>query len=435
MKKVIAPDIFDNLDQKQKNIFHRIRQERLFQSDIVTYSRWDKLMIEGYWRELLEIFQELKYIIQHTKKWSLLQSNKRRRFVIHHTAIVNYYALLCDIQEIFWSHEEFIRQYLDEHFHENYSTLARYIYRSHFLVVLNCPREFLELIVPVDDLKIHALLWYQKKYTRTLKRTFSFDQQNFWYYLLYRIRLAATWISRTFGNILSRIRFTSRQWGLITSNICQQLTKQLKPGDILLTRGNWNATNLSIPGFWKHMAMYIGTGEYVLDHYSQYLVWQDIIRDEHYIVEAVGTGIHITTLAALALHNDYIAAVRPIFDASKIFQAIETTLSLLGREYDFGLNYYSDVSYVCSALITKAYLPNETWSSWLHIELERIATGIIYPPNSLVRKMVYDQLSQRSELWFIAFVDAREKDQRSFFSSEQQFLLSWKRSKLSFFLD
>lgn len=39
MKKVIAPDIFDNLDQKQKNIFHRIRQERLFQSDIVTYSR------------------------------------------------------------------------------------------------------------------------------------------------------------------------------------------------------------------------------------------------------------------------------------------------------------------------------------------------------------------------------------------------------------
>ena len=56
------------------------------------------------------------------------------------------------------------------------------------------------------------------------------------------------------------------------SNICQQLTKQLKPGDILLTRGNWNATNLSIPGFWKHMAMYIGTGEYVLDHYSQYLV-------------------------------------------------------------------------------------------------------------------------------------------------------------------
>jgi uncharacterized protein YycO len=65
-------------------------------------------------------------------------------------------------------------------------------------------------------------------------------------------------------------------------------------------------------------------------------------------------------LAALALHNDYIAAVRPIFDASKISQAIEATLSLLGREYDFGLNYYSDVSYVCSALITKAYLPNET---------------------------------------------------------------------------
>jgi hypothetical protein len=93
------------------------------------------------------------------------------------------------------------------------------------------------------------------------------------------------------------------------------------------------------------------------------------------------------------------------------------------------------VSYVCSALITKAYLPNETWSVWLHIELERIATGIVYPPNSLVRKMTYDQISQRSELWFVAFVDAREKDQRSFFSSEQQFLLSWKRSRLSFFLD
>jgi hypothetical protein len=39
MKKVVSPDIFDILDQKQKDIFHRIRQENLFQSDISTYSR------------------------------------------------------------------------------------------------------------------------------------------------------------------------------------------------------------------------------------------------------------------------------------------------------------------------------------------------------------------------------------------------------------
>ena len=50
--------------------------------------------------------------------------------------------MVYELRECFGKHEEFLRQYLDDTFVENYSTLARYMYHVRFYSVLIYPREF-----------------------------------------------------------------------------------------------------------------------------------------------------------------------------------------------------------------------------------------------------------------------------------------------------
>jgi uncharacterized protein YycO len=51
--------------------------------------------------------------------------------------------------------------------------------------------------------------------------------------------------------------------------------------------------------------------------------------------------------------------LRTNFSCEKIKKAIKQTLSLMKSDYDYSFNYYSDKSFVCSELITKAYLKDD----------------------------------------------------------------------------
>ena len=104
------------------------------------------------------------------------------------------------------------------------------------------------------------------------------------------------------------------------------------------------------------MSMYIGTGEYLKKEYKEN-VSKNLVNNSHYIIEAVGTGVHITPIQELAFHNDYLGVMRTRFSSSRIQRAIQKTLTQVNVPYDFSFNYYSDANHVCSALITKAYLP------------------------------------------------------------------------------
>jgi uncharacterized protein YycO len=428
------PKLFSEIDTQFSLALKHLQSDQLFSSDQTFYTDDDKKRIANIWKELLLPFQSLQKIIRSLMWRSFFSFWSKNSFVVKYAAIVTYYNMIYELQQTFGPHEEFLRQYLDDTFSENYSTLARFMYHIRFYSVLSYPREyFLSLKDEVDPL-LAPLFDRSEKSAWDVEKRWKHDIINIWYHIRYRISLLLTWVSKHGGRLMMHIRFNNRDHGLISDESMAHIIPLLAPGDILLTRGNWLATNINIPGFWKHMAMYIGTGRYLHDTYPELIQEIGLHDDTHYSIEAVWTWVQIVPITTLSAHNDYLWVLRPLFDTHKIKRAIEKTLVLHGRSYDYSFNYYSDVNYVCSTLVTKAYLPEHIDDEWIHITLTRIATGITYPPNDLVKKYAQEYGTPPAELEFVAFIDSREKTGENFIGTEESFRASGLRSKLTIFL-
>ncbi len=426
--------ILHKVDIDFQRALNQLKNDPLFSIETTLYTDNDKERIAHIWKDLVKPFLVVRWIIRSLYWRSFFGFGNKNSFVVKYASVITYYNMVYELRESFGYHEEFIRQYLDDTFPENYSTLARYMYHVRFYTILVYPREFFLTLRDEVHSSLQEIFDRPEKSAWMVEKRFIHDWINIWYYIRYRISLVISFISKRFGMFISHIYFTHRDTGRIESANIAKILNNISPGDILITRRNWAATNVSIPGFWKHMSMYIWTGEYIKQNYRESLSHIELNDNAHYIIEAVGTGVHIITLGELCLHNDYLGVMRTNFSQSKTQRAIAKTLTQINIPYDFTFNYYSDVNQVCSALITKAYLPEYAEDEGLHITLTRIATGITYPPHDILKKINAEYNTEKSELFFVGFIDSREKTGENFISTESEFLSTVHRSRLSFFL-
>ena len=121
----------------------------------------------------------------------------------------------------------------------------------------------------------------------------------------------------------------------VTGLHCQEALRILKPGDALHSRIEGELTNLFIPGFWSHGALYAGDGQ---------------------VVEAISQGVVRTDLVTWMTRKDYVRAMRPRFaDVSECQAAAGWALSRVGiTPYDFAFNPRNAALY-CFELIWAAY--------------------------------------------------------------------------------
>lgn len=239
---------------------------------------------------------------------------------------------------------------------------------------------------------------------------------------------------------MSYIR-TARRDYLITPTVLAEQLHRLEPGDILIQRRNWHMTNIGIPGFWPHTALYIGSpaeaeaffGELgfpvlqtVQSLYPEAFAAWNRSDEEGFlmrVIEAIRPGVVIQSLETSA-RCDYLAVLRPNRSHTEKFKALLAAFSHFGKPYDLNFDFTTDNELVCSELVYKAYRNAGT----LPLQPEVINGRRLLPPNRLAEQAVAE-MGEGKAFSFVLFLDALEKDKTVVERDEAAFRASWQRPK------
>lgn len=191
-----------------------------------------------------------------------------------------------------------------------------------------------------------------------------------------------------------------RKGGKITAEQIARLKSKLEPGDILLLRREWYISNIGLPGYWTHAAVYAGWGS---------LEGGDVI-------EAVSEGVIATTLEQAA-DADVLAVLRPRLEKARKEIAVKRAVSYLGRPYDYDFDFRTDAAVVDTELIHEAYEPE------LRLPLEELLGRPSVPPNLIARKFDFEHGTQEQQLELVAFLDGPAE------ASTADFRKTWLRPK------
>ncbi|MEP3889433.1 MAG: YiiX/YebB-like N1pC/P60 family cysteine hydrolase [Hellea sp.] len=142
----------------------------------------------------------------------------------------------------------------------------------------------------------------------------------------------------------------------VTPSVIAELKPKLDPGDVFITRHDDAMSNLFLPGFWPHGALYIGPAEtrakrgvmHVSDGYTQ------SGAPDINILEAKKDGVLLRPIEE-TLQVDAFVVLRPKLSEAQINDALSKGLSHAGKLYDFIFNFATSDRLVCTEVIYRAY--------------------------------------------------------------------------------
>ena len=233
----------------------------------------------------------------------------------------------------------------------------------------------------------------------------------------------------------------------------------LQPGDILIERRNWYLSNLGLPGFWPHAALYLGSAAemsatfdgdpgvierlakdgYTCGAYTNCLaqaypdVWAiyDGLDEEGHtnrVLEAVSEGVVFTSLEHSA-YCDYLGVMRPNLDPVDIAFAILHGFQYHGRPYDFEFDFASDATLVCSEVVYKAYDLTSTEGTGIQFELADVMGRYTLPPNDMVELFDGEYETDSPQMSFVAFLDGQTSQKSALWGTVESYRESWRRPK------
>lgn len=252
----------------------------------------------------------------------------------------------------------------------------------------------------------------------------------------------------------TKVYRTSRS--LVTQDQIHAMLSKLQPGDIILERREWYLSNIGLPGFWPHAALYVGTpderkiffddpkirewlqslGEsdgsfetYLKLRYADSYRASTALYMKHVprVLEAMSEGVTFTSLEHSA-EADSVAVLRPRLDKVEKANAIVRAFHYAGRPYDFNFDFQTDATLVCTELIYKAYEPAQGIHG-LKFPLVTILGRQATPANEMVRQFDEQFGSADQQTDFLLFLDGLEKQKRAVESTLSEFRQSWKRPK------
>lgn len=254
---------------------------------------------------------------------------------------------------------------------------------------------------------------------------------------------------------MGKVKFWRIGQTLITPEQALAFSQQLEPGDFYVTRKEWRMTNLGIPGYWTHSALYIGTVQERDDYFNtpevnQWVMEQGIetgrledlllatsveyqrqpIFDDNgeiRVVEALDAGVIFNSIET-SLDADGFAAFRPRLTTLEKAMAIHAAFQYTGQPYDFSFDFDTDDAMVCSELLYKAYQPSDQQQG-IAFPIERVAGRKMLTPNDIAIWFEETRNSPVQAIDLVLFVDSNEKARLAFEANEDDFLGSYQRPK------
>lgn len=228
-------------------------------------------------------------------------------------------------------------------------------------------------------------------------------------------------VQKGIAHWMGQVKLKVREKPLIAASQLRSLRRRLEPGDILIERRNWNLSNVGLPGFWPHAALYVGDAGQVAEHFDGLAArlkerhpaeWKRYL-DPHEdgrpvsVIEAMSPGVIFNSLEKSA-GADYVSVLRPGVPKAERATAVERAFGYLGRPYDFDFDFLTDAALVCSEVVYKCYQPGPGRRG-VPFELVPLAGRPVLPPNEMIAQ--FDRWTERREphAEFVAFLDGLEK--------------------------
>jgi phosphatidylglycerophosphate synthase len=242
---------------------------------------------------------------------------------------------------------------------------------------------------------------------------------------------------------IGRIRSPAHEYRIDAQTV-KAVIPELQPGDILLQRREWKMSNISIPGFWTHSAIYTGTLATIDEHFKGLSLPEGRTPSEHIaakypeahaelesldrdgypraVIEALSPGVVLNSCES-SLNADYVAALRPRLSRDERFEALCNALSHFGQDYDFNFDFASDRSLVCSELVYKSLIR----FPGIELPLKSLNGRQMFTPNDFAS--IFDAEFGKSprQFDFVFFLDSEGKELRK--RDAAAFRKSWLRPK------
>ena len=244
---------------------------------------------------------------------------------------------------------------------------------------------------------------------------------------------------------------------LISAAQIAAMIPKMQPGDILLQRHEWYLSNVGLPGFWSHAAIYIGTAQerraFFNDAEVRVWVQQQGIADgdlekllaqrypqayktsvtpqehEHLprVLEAISEGVSFTSMEHSGA-SDSMVVLRPRLSKKDQAFALLRGFGYAGRPYDFDFDFQTDASLVCTELVYKSYEPTKNFKGLL-MQPQEIVGRLAIPANELARDFDREYGTAQQQWDMVLFFDGDESKKRAVEASLATFRSSWQRPK------
>lgn len=255
---------------------------------------------------------------------------------------------------------------------------------------------------------------------------------------------------------IGNIHVGDRTAKFITTEQIVEMKKSMAPGDIMVYRKNWYASNLGIPGFWTHAGLYTGPLEdmdaYFADRFprnghasmsalleKEYpSVYQAMMKTDKagFVPSVIESQTHGTLIQSVesSAAVDYIAVTRPKLSKEEKLVSLLSAFAHFGKSYDYAFDLDTKGEIYCSELVYDAYLASS------------LSKGVIFPkvllsgrlmviPNAIVEKFAAEYDKTDSEQDFVYFLDASEVTKKAFKGDVKGFIQTLDRPKYSTLLE